>query len=116
MPAPTISKLPTVNVPYPIFPALDSFVWSLPKFITFEPLILVCPSISNFVVGFVVPMPTLPPVKITLSEKEINIEICSACHPFYTGQDKVLDTAGRVDRFKKKVAAAGVKKVAKKKA
>ena len=48
------------------------------------------------------------------SEKEINIEICSACHPFYTGQDKVLDTAGRVDRFKKKVAAAGVKKVAKK--
>ena len=50
------------------------------------------------------------------SEKEINIEICSACQPFYTGQDKVLDTAGRVDRFKKKVAAAGVKKVAKKKA
>ncbi len=38
------------------------------------------------------------------SEKEINIEICSACHPFYTGLDKVLDTAGRVDRFKKKLA------------
>lgn len=37
------------------------------------------------------------------SEKEISIEICSACHPFYTGLDKVLDTAGRVDRFKKKL-------------
>ena len=37
---------------------------------------------------------------------EINVEICSACHPFYTGNDKVLDTAGRVDRFKKRAAAA----------
>lgn len=48
------------------------------------------------------------------TQKEINVEICSACHPFYTGQDKVLDTAGRVDRFKKKVAATAVKKAAKK--
>jgi large subunit ribosomal protein L31 len=48
------------------------------------------------------------------TQKEINVEICSACHPFYTGQDKVLDTAGRVDRFKKKVAAIAVKKAAKK--
>ncbi|MCE9517606.1 50S ribosomal protein L31 [Candidatus Nomurabacteria bacterium] len=36
----------------------------------------------------------------------INIEICSQCHPFYTGNDKVLDTAGRVDRFKKRAAVA----------
>lgn len=43
---------------------------------------------------------------------EINVEICSACHPFYTGNDKVLDTAGRVDRFKKR-AAASAKKVKK---
>ncbi|MEN9338555.1 MAG: ribosomal protein large subunit ribosomal protein [Candidatus Parcubacteria bacterium] len=40
------------------------------------------------------------------TQKEIDVEICSACHPFYTGLDKVLDTAGRVDRFKKKVAKA----------
>lgn len=33
--------------------------------------------------------------------KEMNVEICSACHPFYTGKKKVLDTTGRVDRFKK---------------
>lgn len=46
--------------------------------------------------------------------KEFEVEICSACHPFYTGQEKVLDTAGRVDRFKKKVAAATVKKATKK--
>lgn len=43
---------------------------------------------------------------------EIKVEICSACHPFYTGNEKVLDTAGRVDRFKKRVAAS--KKINKK--
>lgn len=36
----------------------------------------------------------------------INVEICSQCHPFYTGNEKVLDTAGRVDRFKKRAAAS----------
>ncbi|MDH5720585.1 MAG: 50S ribosomal protein L31 [Spirochaetia bacterium] len=34
--------------------------------------------------------------------KDLHIEICSACHPFYTGQQKLVDTAGRVDKFKKK--------------
>lgn len=33
--------------------------------------------------------------------KEIHVEICSNCHPFYTGKEKLVDTAGRVDRFKK---------------
>lgn len=42
--------------------------------------------------------------------KEINVEICSQCHPFYTGNEKVLDTAGRVDRFKKRAAAVAAKK------
>jgi large subunit ribosomal protein L31 len=37
---------------------------------------------------------------------KIEVEICSECHPFYTGNEKVLDTAGRVDRFKKRVASA----------
>jgi len=40
---------------------------------------------------------------------EIKMEICSQCHPFYTGNEKIMDTAGRVDRFNKrreKVAAA----------
>ena len=36
--------------------------------------------------------------------EEIEVEICSACHPFYTGQEKSLDTAGRVDRFNKRFA------------
>ena len=35
----------------------------------------------------------------------ISVEICSNCHPFYTGQDKVMDATGRVDRFKKRVAS-----------
>jgi large subunit ribosomal protein L31 len=38
--------------------------------------------------------------------EKINVEICSKCHPFYTGNDKVIDTAGRVDRFKKRAAAS----------
>lgn len=36
---------------------------------------------------------------------KINVEICSQCHPFYTGNEKLLDTAGRVDRFKKRAAS-----------
>lgn len=36
---------------------------------------------------------------------EIRMEICSQCHPFYTGNDKVMDTAGRVERFNKRKAA-----------
>ncbi len=34
--------------------------------------------------------------------KELRIDICSACHPFYTGKQKIVDTEGRVERFKKK--------------
>lgn len=37
------------------------------------------------------------------TKSEINIEICSKCHPFYTGKDKVIDTAGRIERFKKRL-------------
>lgn len=32
----------------------------------------------------------------------LHVEVCSACHPFYTGKQKIVDTAGRVDRFKQK--------------
>ena len=34
--------------------------------------------------------------------KDLSIEVCSACHPFYTGQQKIVDTAGRVDKFRKR--------------
>ena len=43
---------------------------------------------------------------VSSTQESISVEICSACHPFYTGQDKVLDTTGRVDKFKKRAAAA----------
>ncbi len=36
------------------------------------------------------------------TKKEIHVEICSKCHPFYTGKQKLVDTGGRVDRFKKR--------------
>ncbi|MBP6942545.1 MAG: 50S ribosomal protein L31 [Candidatus Buchananbacteria bacterium] len=38
----------------------------------------------------------------------ISVEICSSCHPFYTGKQKLLDTARRVDKFHKRVEAKGV--------
>jgi large subunit ribosomal protein L31 len=38
---------------------------------------------------------------------EIHVEICSVCHPFYTGKQRLVDTAGRVERFRKKYAKSG---------
>jgi len=37
---------------------------------------------------------------------EVHTEICSVCHPFYTGKQRLVDTAGRVERFRKKYAQA----------
>ena len=41
----------------------------------------------------------------TSTLKSISVEICSNCHPFYTGTQRIVDTEGRVDRFKKQVEA-----------
>ncbi len=43
---------------------------------------------------------------------DINLEICSACHPFFTGKQKLIDTAGRVDRFRRKFAQSDSAKAA----
>ena len=59
--------------------------------------------------------PTYAPIKVVCScgnsfstrstlSKELHLEICAKCHPFYTGQQKTIDTAGRVARFKQKYA------------
>ncbi|WP_027185820.1 50S ribosomal protein L31 [Desulfovibrio inopinatus] len=39
--------------------------------------------------------------------EEVLVEICSNCHPFYTGKQRLIDTAGRIDRFRKKYANFG---------
>ena len=36
------------------------------------------------------------------TQKDIKVEICSSCHPFFTGKQKLVDTAGRIERFKRK--------------
>ena len=41
-------------------------------------------------------------IKTRSTKKDIKVEICSKCHPFYTGKQKLVDTGGRVDRFKKR--------------
>ena len=48
------------------------------------------------------------------TKKEIRTEICSGCHPFYTGKQRLVDTAGRVERFKKRFAATDGKIVERK--
>ena len=47
-------------------------------------------------------------------KEEIQVEICSACHPFFTGKMKFIDTMGRVERFQKKQKSAKAKKYIKK--
>lgn len=49
------------------------------------------------------------------AEKNLQTEICSQCHPFYTGKKKVIDSTGRVDRFKKMSERAEAKKAKAKK-
>ncbi|MCR5122021.1 MAG: 50S ribosomal protein L31 [Ruminococcus sp.] len=41
-------------------------------------------------------------IKTRSTKKDIKVEICSKCHPFFTGKQKLVDTGGRVDRFKKR--------------
>lgn len=43
-------------------------------------------------------------VTLGATRPEIKVEICSKCHPFYTGEEKLIDTAGRVERFKSRQA------------
>ena len=41
----------------------------------------------------------------TMNNQAFHIEVCSACHPFYTGKQKIVDTAGRVEKFNQKFGA-----------
>ncbi|MCC6202707.1 MAG: 50S ribosomal protein L31 [Gammaproteobacteria bacterium] len=38
----------------------------------------------------------------TLNQPELHVDVCASCHPYYTGQQKIVDTAGRVDKFRRK--------------
>ena len=42
--------------------------------------------------------------------KPLHVEVCSACHPFYTGKQKLVDTGGRVERFQRKLAKSGARR------
>jgi large subunit ribosomal protein L31 len=45
-----------------------------------------------------------------IDKDTLNIEVCSGCHPFYTGKQKVMDTAGRVEKFQKRYSTKSTKK------
>jgi large subunit ribosomal protein L31 len=68
--------------------------------------------------------PTYEPIKVhcacgnnfttrSTHKGDISVEICSNCHPFFTGKQKLVDTAGRVERFRRKYAKPGEKTAAK---
>ena len=42
--------------------------------------------------------------------KDVHVDVCSACHPFYTGTQKVMDTGGRIDKFKQRFGVLSRKK------
>jgi len=44
-------------------------------------------------------------INVRSTKKEMRVNTCSACHPFYTGKSALVDTAGRIERFKKRYAA-----------
>ncbi|MBI4050145.1 MAG: 50S ribosomal protein L31 [Candidatus Doudnabacteria bacterium] len=48
------------------------------------------------------------------TKQELHVEICSNCHPFYTGKQKLVDTAGRVEKFQKRASATVLKRISKK--
>jgi large subunit ribosomal protein L31 len=48
--------------------------------------------------------------KTRSTKKDLRIEICSKCHPFFTGKQKLVDSAGRIDRFQQRYAKQGAKK------
>ncbi len=50
------------------------------------------------------------------TREEMHVEICSNCHPFYTGQQKLVDTAGTIEKFRKKQSQAKAKVLKKSKA
>jgi len=65
--------------------------------------------------------PNYKPIKATCScgnvietrstlAKDIQIDVCSACHPFYTGKQKIVDTAGRVERFNRRFGSRVARK------
>ncbi len=49
-------------------------------------------------------------IKTRSTKPEIKVEICSKCHPFFTGRQKLLDTAGRIEKFNKRYAKVTKKK------
>jgi large subunit ribosomal protein L31 len=44
------------------------------------------------------------------TRKDVSVDVCGACHPFYTGKQRLVDTQGRVDRFRKKYAGQAARK------
>lgn len=51
--------------------------------------------------------------KSTISKDKLQIEVCSVCHPFYSGKQRLVDSAGRVDKFRQKYASFSKRSVVK---
>jgi large subunit ribosomal protein L31 len=63
--------------------------------------------------------PTYEPIKVTCAcgaafttrstKGDISVDVCSACHPFYTGKQRLMDTQGRIDRFRRRYGTPAAK-------
>ena len=53
--------------------------------------------------------------KTRSTKKDLRVELCSQCHPFFTGKQKLVDTAGRVERFQRRYAKSGKEQARRKK-
>ena len=53
-------------------------------------------------------------IEVGSTKSDIHVEICSKCHPFFTGKQKLVDTAGRIERFRKKYAKFNAEQAAQK--
>ncbi|AUD79648.1 50S ribosomal protein L31 [Kangiella profundi] len=48
-------------------------------------------------------------IEVGSTGSDVNLDVCSACHPFYTGKQKIVDSGGRVDRFRKRFGSRKLK-------
>jgi large subunit ribosomal protein L31 len=65
---------------------------------TYEPTRIVCVCGNTF------------ETRTTIGKNEMHLEICAECHPFFTGKQKLVDKAGRVERFRRRYEKSGAKK------
>ena len=88
------------------FNRFSGYISKLPSFLTFE--VFVKADIHPLYAAATVKCACGNTFQTRSTRAELHLDICANCHPFYTGKQKLLDTAGRVERFRQKYATKAV--------